>query len=70
MDALKCLDFHFRHIYENPKGVLLEDGSVTLNRSKVDSRNFSAHYLLMDGMREPVDLVNLKSNIIRAHKIF
>lgn len=69
-DAIKCLEFVFREQYRNNNGLSLSDGVITLKRSKVDSRGFYPNYMLMDGIREPIYLHNLKSNALRAQKIF
>lgn len=64
-DALACLDYHFKHYYDSSDIFDIEDGEVKLSRCKVDSRNFNANYLLMDGIKEPVELSDVKSSIIR-----
>lgn len=69
-DALKCLDYHFRKRYGFHSKITLDDGSVTLKRSTIDSRGFVATYLLMDDMREPFELSNMKSNCLRINDIF
>ena len=70
-DAIKCLNYHFRFVYKNPNGLTIEDGIITLSRIKVDSRNFTANYLLMDGIKEPLSLSDLKNdNLLRLNKIF
>ena len=69
-DAISCLDYHFNHSFKNPNGLTVDDGEVVLKRSKIDSRNFQANYMLMDGIREPILLDNLKSNCVRSHLIF
>ena len=68
-DAISCLDYHFEQMYPNGP-FTIDDGEVILKRQVVDSRNFSFNYLLMDGMREPLIMSDLKSNFFRAHKIF
>ena len=69
-DALSCLDYHFRQSIDYSSGITIDDGEIVLKRSIVDSRNFNANYLLMDGMREPIILSDLKSNYCRWNQIF
>lgn len=71
-DALRCLDYHFRYEFYkvNKHGFDFDDGVTHLSRMKVDSRNFTAMYLLLDGMKEPFYLTDPGSNLFRAHKIF
>ena len=69
-DALKCLDYHFRKFYPANSSFGIDDGEISLKRCTIDSRNFTADYLLMDGIREPLELSDLKSNGLRALKIF
>lgn len=70
-DAMSCLDYHFNHMFPHSDNVFLDDGVVTLTRSILDSRCFHVHYLMMDGIRQPLHLDDLKnSNILRLHQIF
>lgn len=69
-DALKCLQYHFDNVYNNPKNLSIDDGHISLKRTTIDSRGFTANYMLMDGLREPLTLSDLKSNFNRLHKIF
>ena len=69
-DAMQCLDYVFREKYSNSNGLTLSDGVITLKRGQIDSRGFSPTYLLADGLKEPIVMSNLKSNALRAHKIF
>lgn len=69
-DAMQCLEYVFREQYINNNGLTLADGVVTLKRATIDSRGFYPNYMLADGIREPIYLHNLKSNALRAHKIF
>lgn len=70
-DAIRCLDYHFRFVYKNSNDLHVDDGIITLSRSKVDSRNFTANYLLMDGLREPLSLSDLKNdNLLRLSRIW
>lgn len=69
-DAICCLEFHFNNSFSNVNNLTIDDGEVILKRSKIDSRNFNANYLMMDGIGEPIVLDNLKSNCLRVSKIF
>lgn len=69
-DALHCLSWHFQREYDNPKSLTLDDGLISLSRCTIDSRGFTANYLMMDGIREPIYLSDLKSNAIRFKQIF
>lgn len=69
-DAVRCLDWHFLHVFDNKHNLTVDDGEIRLMRMVVDSRNFNARYLLMDKMREPLFLSDLSSNILRLSQIF
>lgn len=69
-DAVKCLNYHFNFVFRPSSGITIDDGSITLKRSIVDSRGFTAKYMMMDGLREPLELSDLKSNFVRLNKIF
>lgn len=69
-DAVSCLYWYFDHEYKNSNNLSVDDGVVRLTRCKIDSRGFTANYMMMDGIREPIELADLKSNILRIHKIF
>lgn len=71
-DAMRCLEYYFRHVFceVNLHGFTLDDGLIHLQRMTIDSRNFTAHYLLLDGMREPIYLTDPASNVFRAGSIF
>ena len=62
-DAMQCLDWYFLHVFKNPLNLDLTDGVVKLTRSSVDSRNFTINYMMMDGIRRPVCLNNLKESL-------
>lgn len=68
-DALTCLDYVFK---QEMKGSVftIEDGEVRIIRTKLDSRCFTAQWLQMDGIAEPLSLSDLKSNQIRLSRIF
>ena len=69
-DALNCLDYHFHHHYKSSNVFDIEDGEVKLSRCKIDSRNFNANYLMMDGIKEPIELSDLKSSLLRLSRFF
>lgn len=71
-DATRCLDYYFRFKYSeiNKHGYTLDDGEIKMHRMTIDSRKFVAHYLLLPGMQEPMDLVNVRSNLLRSHRLF
>lgn len=77
-DALRCIDFHLCDFFrKNPDfphwstAYDINDWSVTLQRVKVDSRNISFRYIMMDGMREPLKVGDIvRDNIGRLHNIF
>lgn len=69
-DALACLDYHFHRKFVHRDSVCLDDGDILLKRSVIDSRHFDVNYLMMDGISEPLELSNLKSNVTRLNQIF
>lgn len=70
-DALRCLSYEFYStIYREDSSLSFGDGEIKLSRRKIDSRGFVAQYLMMDGMKEPLFLSDMKSNILRFDKIF
>lgn len=69
-DAIDCLQYVLSQQTDWKFGFVITDGNVTLKRMKVDSRGFTPHYLMLRGMREPLYLTDIKSNALRAHKIF
>ena len=69
-DALKCLEYHFRNHFINSDSFSLDDGDITLSRSKIDSRNFNATYMMMDDIQEPIELSDLKSSLLRLSKYY
>lgn len=70
--AQSCLLFYFDHVFSkyNKHGLTLDDGEVKFSRMVIDSRGFIAHYLFLDGMREPINLVDVSSNLLRSDRIF
>lgn len=69
-DALRCLYYDFAKNYRTSHDFSIDDGDIYISRCKVDSRGFDAKWLYMDGIKEPIYLHDLKSNAIRAMKIF
>ena len=71
-DAHRCLDYYFNFVFsrDNKHSLIIDDGEVRMSRMIIDSRNFIAHYLLLDGMREPIYLTDPGSNLMRASRIF
>lgn len=58
-DASLCLDYLFPRQYKGKFDLC--DGEVSFKRYKIDSRNFTVQYLLMDGMTRPLYLHDCKS---------
>lgn len=69
-DAHRCLQWYFRHIYKTSHSLNIDDGVIHMSRMTIDSRGFHPHYLLLEGMREPIYLPDPNSNILRADRIF
>lgn len=71
-DAHRCLNFYFDHqfVKSNKHSLCLDDGEIRLSRMTIDSRGFYPHYLMLDGMREPIYLTDVSSNLLRANNIF
>lgn len=60
-DATACLEYLFPHHFGFHCGFSVEDGCVTLKRSKVDSRGFEFQWVMLDKMKKPLlvsDLYN------------
>ena len=71
-DAYRCFVYYFEHEFANSNvhHYTIDDGEIRMSRLQIDSRNFIAHYLLLDGMREPIYLTDPSSNILRSDRIF
>lgn len=69
-DAVRCAEWYFGKRYGYSGQLRITDGILRCTRCKIDSRNFNVQYLLLDGMREPFDCVDAKSNFSRIHKMF
>lgn len=67
-DALSVLSWYFINEFRNTHGLTIDDGEISLKRSTVDSRNFNATYLFMDGIRCPLYLPDLKGSLIKYSK--
>ena len=67
-DALYCFRWWFANVANNKFDI--DDGEIQMKRSKIDSRGFDVSYLYADGIKEPIYLHDLKSNLVRANKIF
>lgn len=69
-DAVKCLQYHFNKVFNHSSGITPDDGEIKLQRQVIDSRSFNIQYLFMDGILEPIELSDLKSNVVRLNSIF
>lgn len=47
-----------------------QDGDIFIERKKIDSRGFIANWLMLDEFKEPFNLCNVNSNLLRFHSIF
>ena len=65
IDAFNVL-FHRRHLGK----LYPEDGKITIQRCKVDSRNIICNYLFLKGMREPLYLVDVNDKRNNHSNIF
>ena len=63
-DAITAAMWCFEHDFKSPHGLTFDDGQVTLTRKIVDSRNFHAHYIYMDGIPYPLSLSDLKGSLM------
>lgn len=68
IDASRCFKWYFYTKCEMNTGVSLEDGTLSFKIHKLDSRNFNAHYMQMDGISEPVCLTDLKASLIKIYR--
>ena len=69
-DAVRCAEWYFGKKLGYRGSLRITDGSLKCRRSKIDSRNFDACYLMLDGMKEPFDCIDAKSNYLRLNKMF
>lgn len=67
--ALSTLQWLFlqKHLDD---GFSIDDGIITCKRCAVDSRNIIVQYLMLEGMKEPLNLVDIPSNSRRLSNIF
>lgn len=65
-DATRCLQHVFYNVWHlDSVGLCLEDGEISMKRVNVDSRNFEVTWLFMDGIREPISLLDLDKSLFR-----
>lgn len=69
-NALECAYHYFHHSFNNTSNLTFDDGIINLKRCVVDSRGFSANFLMLDGMREPINLTDIKSSLIRLSRFY
>lgn len=70
-DAIRCLHYHFAKTYPSDAFKFsLDDGEVTLKRSIVDSRHFDFRYLMLEEMKEPIDMFNVSKSLLRLTKLY
>ena len=62
-DALKAAAWCFENDFKSAHGLTFDDGEVKLSRKVVDSRNFHAHYIYMDGIKYPLSLSDFKGSL-------
>lgn len=62
-DALQAFAWVFEHDFKSPHGLTFDDGEIKLSRKVVDSRNFFAHYIYMDGIKYPLSLSDFKGSL-------
>lgn len=62
-DALSCFEYLFKTEFEPNTGVEICDGDLVLKRMVIDSRNFTIQYLMMDGIRRPLCLSDVKQSL-------
>lgn len=68
-DAITVLGFVFKDWFPNDS-IEISDGVVTMKRVSLDSRNFEAQYLYMDGIKKPLSLNNLERSIFDMTKYY
>lgn len=65
-EALSCFTILFRREYLNDD-ITLDDGKLSFNRMKLDSRNFHIQWLFMKGLHEPISLIDPAKSIFLKH---
>lgn len=68
-NALSCLHYYYDNVFPHRSKFDFGDGEVTLKRMIIDSRGFHPHYLMTDELRQPIDLVDIRSNFSRWHNM-
>lgn len=69
-DAVRCAEWYWMKKYTFRGSLRITDGVLKCTRQKVDSRNFNSHYLMLPGMKEPFDCVDVNSNYLRLNNLF
>lgn len=69
-NAVRCAEWYFDKVMGLDGKLRFSDGQVKCTRCKIDSRHFDCTYLLLDGMKEPFDLIDPKSNFNQFRNIF
>lgn len=69
-DAIQCFQWLFENDYKSPHGFDVSDGVLTLQRLKLDSRNFSFRWLFMDGIKRPICMSDLQDSLTRYSMTF
>lgn len=69
-DAVCCVSWYFYHVYKCSKPVEFSDGEITIKRVKLDSRNFHANYMMMDGISTPISLGDLKDSLQKLNMAY
>ena len=67
-EALRCLNWHWSKHYKESAAFDPDDGKLTIQRCKIDSRDFHANYLLLDKMPEPIELGSIDLSLMRLCK--
>ena len=69
-DANACLEWYFYHVFfdDNKHHLTLDDGTIHMSRSTVDSRGFYPNYLFIDNMRMPLSLSDIKGSLFQYVK--
>ena len=63
-EAAACLEFIFPLHFGYHCGFTIEDGVVSMSRTKLDSRKFFFGYIFMDSMKRPLDVSDLTSGYL------
>lgn len=68
-DALSCFEYLFKTEFERNTGIEICDGDLIMKRLKLDSRNFTVQYLMMDGIKRPLCLADLKQSLYDVSRL-